>query len=339
MGTKKGRWYVRILSALGGIGLVLSLWGGAIPGWAEEVFPSKRIVWIVGFQPGGGEDIMARGIAPYLEKYLKAVSPSPDKVAVLIRNLPGGGEIRAINEIYHGRPDGYTIGNGGERLHVMTMMGELPFDLSEITFIARLASSHKYLVTNRKSNFSTWDDVVKASKSTPVKLALSGFGGSNYIAFVFFTDTTGLALKPVIFDGTAGSNGAIIRGDVPITINSEDSLRNLIEVNELRPLLTFTERAVYPGVPTIKDIGFPELIEPVRSQRYLVAPPKLPANIKRIYEDALRKVFEDKGFLAWNEKAKVTYDPVFGSDFEKLIGIVHGFYKQKEKVLREHLPK
>jgi len=113
----------------------------------------------------------------------------------------------------------------------------------------------------------------------------------------------------------------------------------LIDSNELRPLLTFTDQTKFPGVPTIKEIGFPELIEPVRSQRYLVGPPGLPGNIKRIYEDALKKVFADKEFLAWNEKAKVTYNPVFGSDFDNLIKTIQGFYKKKEKVLRENLPK
>lgn len=340
---KKARHHPRnvfLISVLCGIGLVIGSWGGGIPlGYAAEAFPSGKITWIVGFQPGGGEDIMARGIAPYLEKYLKAVSPNPGKVAILIKNLPGGGEVRAINDIYHAKPDGYTIGNGGERLHILTMTGELPFDFYEISYIARLASSHKILVATKKSNFSIWDDVVKASKSAPVKLALSGFGGSNYIAFVFFVDTTGLALKPVIFDGTAGANSALIRGDVPISINSEDSLKTLIDSNELRPLLTFTDQTKFPGVPTIKEIGFPELIEPVRSQRYLVGPPGLPGNIKRIYEDALKKVFADKEFLAWNEKAKVTYNPVFGSDFDNLIKTIQGFYKKKEKVLRENLPK
>jgi tripartite-type tricarboxylate transporter receptor subunit TctC len=338
--ARRGRRHVLLFSLLFGIGLIIGSWGGGLTlGYGAEAFPSGKITWVVGFQPGGGEDIMARGIAPYLEKYLKAVSPNPGKVAILIKNLPGGGEVRAINEIYHGKPDGYTIGNGGERLHILTMTGELPFDFYEMTYIARLSSSHKILVATKKSDFMTWDDVVKASKSAPVKLALSGFGGSNYIAFVFFMDTTGLPLKPVIFDGTAGANSALIRGDVPISINSEDSLKNLIEIKEIRPLVTFTDQTKFPGVPTIKEVGYPELVEPVRSQRYLIAPPKLPGNIKRIYEDALKKVFADKEFIAWNQKAKITYDPVFGSDFDNLIKTIQGFYKKKEKVLRENLPK
>ncbi|MFB3886801.1 MAG: Bug family tripartite tricarboxylate transporter substrate binding protein [Thermodesulfobacteriota bacterium] len=338
--ARHDRRHVLLFFLLCGIGLVTGWCGSGItPGYGAEAFPSGKITWVVGFQPGGGEDVMARGLAPYLEKYLKAVSPNPGKVAILIKNLPGGGEVRAINEIYHGRPDGYTIGNGGERLHILTMTGELPFDFYEMTYIARLSSSHKILVATRKSDLLTWEDVVKASKSGPVKLALSGFGGSNYIAYVFFMDTTGLALKPVIFDGTAGANSALIRGDVPISINSEDSLKNLIEIKELRPLVTFTDQTKFPGVPTIKEVGFPELVEPVRSQRYLIAPPKLPGNIKRIYEEALKKVFADKEFIAWNQRAKITYDPVFGSDFDNLIKTIQGFYKKKEKVLKENLPK
>ncbi len=305
--------------------------------FGKETYPAGKIVWIVGHPPGGGIDMVARGVATFMTKHLKAISPNPDRVEVIIKNLPGGAEMRAMDAIYHARPDGYTIASGGDILHTRAIFGELGFDLFEITFIARLSSASKVLVTYNKSNIYTWEDILKASKKAPLRIAITGFGASNHVASILFIDTTGLSAKPVIFDGTAGANAALLRGDVSLGINSEDSLRNLIRIKELRPVLTFSEKTEYPGVKNIKEVGFPELIEPIKSQRYLIAPPGVPKEVRKILEDVLKKTMEDKEFLAWREKAGLNYDPVFGVELDQLVKNIQSFYKNKEKILREYL--
>jgi len=79
------------------------------------------------------------------------------------------------------------------------------------------------------------------------------------------------------------------------------------------------------------------LAEPIKSQRYVLAPPGLPANIRKILEDALKKTINDKEFIAWNEKADLSLAPVFGSELDQLVKNVHDFYKSKENILRESL--
>lgn len=306
-------------------------------GFAEEVYPAGKITWVVGLAAGGGTDIMVRGVIPFLEKHLKAVSPNPDKVGIMVKNLPGGAGMRAMNELYHAKPDGYTIACDGEMLHTNTVLGTLGFDLFTITYIARLAASSKVLLTNYKSNIHTWDDITKASKKSPVRIGISGFGASNHLASILFIDTTKLSAKPVIFDGQAGCNAALLRGDIPVGVASEDSVKNLIDIKELRPVLTFSEKTKYSSAPNVKEIGFPELNDVVSSQRYVIAPPGLPANIKKILEEAFKKTMVDKEFLAWNEKAGMSFDPVIGPELDKLIRGIQNFYQSKEKVIREYL--
>ena len=207
----------------------------------------------------------------------------------------------------------------------------------EMTYISRLAAASKVVVTNGKSPLNSWDDVVKASKKAPVKLGITGFGGSNHVAAVLFLDTTKLNARPVIFDGSAGLSGALIRGDVQIGMQSEDSIKNLIDANEIRPLLTFSEKTKYKTVQNVKDIGFPELNDVVSSQRYVVAPPGTPPGIKKVLVESLQKALKDKEFLSWNEKMQMSFDPVFGKDMDKLVRDIGGFYAGKEKTLKEYL--
>jgi tripartite-type tricarboxylate transporter receptor subunit TctC len=327
------------LKFLGSAGCATLLGGltGTSLGFAKDAYPNGKVTWIVGHPPGGGIDLTARGLAPYMEKYLKSLSSRPGKTGVVIKNLPGGAEMRAMNELYHSAPDGYTVASGGDILHTRQVLGTLGFDIFDLTFVARLGSGSKVVVTNAKSNARNWDDVVSASKKAPVRIAITGFGASNHVASILLIATTGLSAKPVIFDGTAGANAALMRGDVLLGLNSEDSLKTLIDAKELRPILDFSEKSNFPGCTTVKDIGFPELVEPLKSQRYLIAPPRMPAETRKTLEKVLKSAFADKEFISWVQKSGLSYAPVFGQDIDRLVKNIQNFYKSKEAVLREYL--
>jgi tripartite-type tricarboxylate transporter receptor subunit TctC len=326
------------ISGLAGGGALIGPMGSEVPGaFAGEVFPSRKLTWVVGQAAGGGTDLMVRGIAPYFQKYLKKISSDPDKVGLVVKNLAGGAGMRTMNEVRHAKADGYTIACDGEMLHTNTILGTLGFDMFDMTYVSRIAAAAKVLVTYERSSLNNWDDLVKLSKKNPVKLGITGFGASNHVAAVLFIDTTRLAAKPVIFDGSAGLSAALIRGDVAVGMQSEDSVKNLVDANELRPLLTFSQKTKYPQVQNVKDVGFPELNDVASSQRYVVGPPGMPPPIKKRLVDSLKAAVADKDFLTWNEKAGMSIDPVFGSDLEKLVKHIHKFYLSKEKILKEYL--
>ncbi len=331
------RGFLKVSGFAGGAAILAPFVSGVELGFGEERFPSRKLTWIVGLAAGGGTDIMVRGIAPSFQKHLKALSGNPDKVGVVVKNLPGGGGMRTMNEVRHAKPNGYTIACDGEMLHTNTVLGTLGFDMFEMTFLSRIAAASKVLVTNSKSGITSWDDIVKSSKKSPVKVGITGFGASNHVASVLFIDTTKLIAKPVIFDGSSGLSAALIRGDVLVGMQSEDSVKNLIDANELRPVLTFSGKTRYKTVQNVKDIGFPELNDVVSSQRYVVAPPGTPPHIKETVVEALRKAVTDEDFLAWNEKAQMSIDAVFGPDLDKLVKNIHKFYMSREQTLKEYL--
>jgi tripartite-type tricarboxylate transporter receptor subunit TctC len=82
----------------------------AAPALAQSVdFAGKTIEWVIPFAEGGGSDVWARFMAPYLAKNL------PGRPTVIIRNAPGGGSITGTNDFYQrARNDGSTfIGTSG----------------------------------------------------------------------------------------------------------------------------------------------------------------------------------------------------------------------------------
>lgn len=303
--------------------------------FAKEVYPSGKITWIYHLQPGGAGDLMVRALIPFMEKYLKAISPSPKKVEVIMINLTGGEGLRAWTKVYKSKPDGYTLGYGDDKLHTWGITGRLGYDPFELTYIGRIGSASKVLVANIKSNIYTWDDVVKASPRDPVQIGLAGIGSSNHLAAFFLIDATKIAAKPVVFTGSAGAVAALIRGDVPIGLYPEDTVSSLVETKKVRPLLCLMEETVFPGVPDLKKIGFPELAGVTKSQRLITAPPKLPADIKKILVDALKKTLVDKEFITFNKKVGLKFNPLLGPEFDQEFKDHHSFIKSKQKLWRE----
>jgi tripartite-type tricarboxylate transporter receptor subunit TctC len=59
---------------------------------------------IVAYPPGGGTDIVARAIAPYIEKYLGG------DAKIVVQNRSGAGREIGFSALAQSPPDGYTIG-------------------------------------------------------------------------------------------------------------------------------------------------------------------------------------------------------------------------------------
>src|SRR5665647_1144248 len=82
--------------------LLLTVWlGGCGSAREEAVYPRKSIKLIVPSPPGGGVDLGARALLPYLEKELG--------VPVVITNIPGKDGWAAWMTLLGSKPDGYTL--------------------------------------------------------------------------------------------------------------------------------------------------------------------------------------------------------------------------------------
>src|SRR5687768_11190470 len=87
---------LRILAASAGIGFLMGA-GGA----AAQTYPTKPIRFLVGFPPGGTNDIVARAVAPKLSEYLGQ--------QVVVENRGGANTAIASELAARAAPDGYTL--------------------------------------------------------------------------------------------------------------------------------------------------------------------------------------------------------------------------------------
>lgn len=281
--------------------------------FAKDLYPSDRITWIVPVKPGGGFDAAARLISPYLSKYLKETVKGAKSGDVVIKNISEAGGIRAYNSLYHAKPDGYTIGYFNAAFITENFTSKIDIDCAKYTFLVRTHSTVRIITTHKKSSFRTWDEMMRAGKEKELKWAASNFGRGHHIASILVKEAAKVPARLINFPGSAENANALLRGDVDMGINAEETAKPLIDAGEFQVLTTLSEICPYPGGLSIAQLGYPELAETLKLHFFLIGPPNLPKEVTDVLIAAFRKVFNDKEFIAHAKKIEIHPDALFGA--------------------------
>ena len=103
--------------------------GPAWAGWPDD----KPIEVVIGFAPGGGTDVMARKLLPFVEQRLGG------KVKFVVLNKPGAGGEIAFAAIARAAPDAYSIGVVNvPGYNFIPMTRKTQYSMDEIRLIARV---------------------------------------------------------------------------------------------------------------------------------------------------------------------------------------------------------
>ena len=328
-----------LLKLLGVAGGAAVIGGVRIPlGFAEDVYPADKITWICYVKAGGGWDVIARSIVPYLGKYLKEVSKGAKGGEVTVKNVPEAGGRRAYSNIYRAKPDGYTIGdfNAAFVTEEIISTDKLDFDYNQFTYLVRSGVSTRIILTH-KNGPKSWDEMMKAGKEKELKWAASNFGRGHHVACILVKDTAKVPARLINFPGAAENINALIRKDVDLAIASEEGVRGIISAGEARVLAVLSDTSQYPGAPSIAQLGFPELADPMKLHRFVIGPPKLPKRIVDVLADAFKRVLSDKEFIAHAAKIEFDIDPVYGDDAERVAKKFFKYYEEKTPILKKYL--
>lgn len=297
--------------------------------FAAPKFPTRNISWIIPYGPGGGYDLYSRAISSRLPKYL------PKKVKVVVRNISGGGGLTGVAQVYKARPDGHTIGISylPSPLVTQTIKGakKMGYDFKKMTFLAGIVIADQGIYVGAKTPYRSLKDLQKAEK---VRFGTTAIGAKTWLDSILVGKLFGINVVPVPgYKRSSGIKLAIQRGDVEASIHDPPLLISEVKEGSLRPILFFGyERdPLWPDVPTAKEIGVPEITPLQRMTRLILAPPGLPKDVEKVLSDALRKVLQDKDFLAWAKKAKYPVAPMTSEEVKKsMLEVADNFDKHMD---------
>jgi tripartite-type tricarboxylate transporter receptor subunit TctC len=224
-----------------------------------QTYPAKPIRLIVGFPPGGSNDIVARQLAPKLTQLLG--------VQVIVENRPGANATIATDFVAKAAPDGYTIMLGSSSPLVISPFTypNLPYDtLRDLTAITTVGSTPEMIATHPSVPARNLKELVALAKSQPNKLAFasSGNGGLPHLAIELFKTLGKVSVLHVPYKGAGPAAIDLVGGHVHVMIIDMPALAPFVKNGKLRGIAMTSEKRtpLLPEIPTSGEQGMPGLI-------------------------------------------------------------------------------
>jgi tripartite-type tricarboxylate transporter receptor subunit TctC len=215
-------------------------------------YPTRAIRIIVGFTPGGGNDIIARVVGQKLSESLGQ--------PVIVENKPGGGAIVATEHVAKAAPDGYTllVGASGAMAINPAVYAKLPYDpVRDFIPVSELGSFPLILVVNASSPIKSVAELVAYVKANPEKSNYSSSSAAFQLVTELFKQKTGAPMQVVPYKGANDSVMAVISGQVTATIADAGPVAGQVHGGQVRALAVAAPKRMedFPDVPTMKEAG------------------------------------------------------------------------------------
>jgi tripartite-type tricarboxylate transporter receptor subunit TctC len=223
----------------------------AVPAGAlAQVYPSKSIRIVVGFPPGGGNDIIARLVGAKMQEAWGQ--------PVVIDNKPGAASIIASEFVAKSAPDGYTLlvnATGGMSVNPV-LYTKLPYDpLRDFVPISMVGSFPLVLVVHPSVPVNSVQELVTYARANPGKLNYAAGSTAFQVASEMFKQMTGTDIKHIPYKGSVASISAVMAGDVQMTIVDTPPLVPQIRAGKVRGLaVTSAKRSgSMPDIPAMAE--------------------------------------------------------------------------------------
>ena len=222
-----------------------------------QTFPAKPLRIIVGFAPGGPNDIIARALAARLTESLAQT--------VTVENRTGAGGNLAAELVARAAPDGHTLmlGSTGTNSVNPALYPKLSFDLiKDLAPVTQVASGSSVLAIHPKVAARNVRELIALAKAQPGRLtfASSGGGSSLHLAGELFKQLAGVDMVHIPYKGAQPAVTDLLSGQVDMSFAPATNVVPYGKSGKLILLgVTGTARSMYSGdVPTIAESGVPE---------------------------------------------------------------------------------
>jgi tripartite-type tricarboxylate transporter receptor subunit TctC len=217
-----------------------------------QTFPTKPLRIVVPWPPGGGNDLIARWLAPKLTESLGQ--------QVVVDNRGGQNGVIGADHVAKSPPDGYTM-----MVHTVTghminpaFYGKLPYDTErDFAPITLIASVPHTIVAHPSLPVKTLKDLIALAKKRPGELNFASFGNgsTSHLSGEMFNAMTGVKLVHIPYKGGGPALIDTLAGHVPLYFSSLPTALPSIKAGRLRGLaVTGAQRSKQmPEMPTVDE--------------------------------------------------------------------------------------
>jgi tripartite-type tricarboxylate transporter receptor subunit TctC len=292
--------------------IVLTMFSGLVT--AQEAYPSRPVQIVVPFPPGGVADVVARAVAPSLERHLKQ--------SMVIVNKAGAAGGVGMQFAATSKPDGYTLMVALVSISTIPEVDKLferpqTYTRDQFVGIARLTADPPILVVHAESPWKSVKELVEDARRRPDQIIYSSSGpyGASHVPMEMFMQAAGIKMRHLPTTGGGPAMTAVLGGHAEMWASPPALAYPHIKAGKLRVLAGWGEKrlAGLPDVPTFKELGY-------NIEYYLwagvFAPKAVPAPILKTIQDAVRKAAQDPEFKTAMAKVETPIAYLEGEEFK-----------------------
>ena len=260
-------------------------------------YEGKVMSIIVGSDPGGGYDRMARLLAKHLPRFI------PGKPTIIVQNMTGAGSIVCANYLYNqAKPDGLTIGtfNRGLVFDQLCKMEGVRFDLTKFSWIGSPCIEPTLLCIRSDLPYKTINDLLAVKDPIVVGDPGATTVGAQFCALLI--RYAGLKLKMISYPGTSQIMIAVERKELQGCEGAYSTVLPFMSRGLIIPVVRG-----HASVPAIESLPVDEDLTTDNMGKTLmrmfstadqvgrpfVAPPRTPVDVMKILKDAFAKAAKD----------------------------------------------
>jgi tripartite-type tricarboxylate transporter receptor subunit TctC len=223
----------------------------SISGASALDYPTRPVRWVVGFAPGGANDILARMIGQRLSERLGQ--------QFVIENKPGAGGNIGAESVINAEPDGYTVLLVNPSNFINTSLyANLKFNFPrDVAPVASFVRVPNVMTVGKGVEAKTVAEFIAYARANPgkVNMASAGTGTSTHLSGEMFMVMADMKMQHVPYRGAGPAVSDMLGGQVQVIFDSMPSIIPHIRSGALRALAVTTaaRSSQLPDTPTVGE--------------------------------------------------------------------------------------
>lgn len=254
--------------------------GLAVPVLSAE-YPSKPVILVTVFDPGGGSDVSHRTIEKFAKQYMK-------QPFIITYKAGAGGEI-GWTHLVNAKADGYTLG-GVDLPHIVLQpmlrpVGQAGYRTEQLNPLCGLVYDPNVIMVREDSPFTNLAELTAYARANPGKVTVATVGKltGDHLFLLQIEKATGAKYTQVPYSGGGKASPALISGEVDCYFGSTSNFKRMEKTRGLA-IATQTRFELCPEVPTFIEQGVN-----IESAKYrgLASPLNIPKAAQNYLEQVL----------------------------------------------------
>ena len=279
---------------------------------------------IVPFAPGGGQDVLARVIAPELGRLMGQT--------YIVENRAGAGGAVGGLAVARSAPDGATLLMAASGLSIAAATNaNAGYDpIRDFTHVAHVGSGAYLLLSSARVPAKSVRELIAHAKANPGKLnyASAGAGSATHLATAYFTSRAGLEVVHVPFKSSGEALNSVLTGETQFIIVPTLGSQSYLENKDIRVLAVVSKSRLpaLPDIPTVDESGLPGF--EFLSWFGLLGPANMPAEVTKKINDAVIRILAQPEIAAKIDQQGIEPKPMAPEAFTKSVAENFAVIKQ-----------